>query len=172
MGGTGGIWMSHFSRSRRRCATRDHEPQRGEGSALPIRLGLAATRLETSAFALCATAVSRRCRRVPAAHSGFFAAPGHETPPSRRTKFHESILTWKAAILVATGRDGSTSSPPSTLNCIANHLRLRSPRRGDPTILASVSQLMHDPRMRPCPIRPVRPGCPGCQRMMSIVLAQ
>ena len=50
-------------------ATRDHEPRRGEGSAQPIRRGLAAIRLETS---------SRRCRRVPAALSGFFAAPGHE----------------------------------------------------------------------------------------------
>ncbi len=74
------------------CATRDHEPRRGEGSALPIRLGLAATWLETPSFALCATEESRRCRRVPAAHPGFFAAPGHETPPSRRTKFHEIRL--------------------------------------------------------------------------------
>ena len=76
-------------------ATRDHEPRRGEGSALPIRLGLAATRLETSAFALCATAESRRCRLVPAAHLGFFAAPGHEMPPSRHTKRHETFLTGK-----------------------------------------------------------------------------
>ena len=64
----------------RRGATRDHEPRRDEGSALPIRRGLAATRLETSSFARCATEVesSRRWRRVPAAHSGSFAAPGHE----------------------------------------------------------------------------------------------
>ena len=63
-------------------------PRRGEGSALPIRRGLAATRLETS---------SRRCRRVPAALSGFFAAPGHETPPSRHTKFHEKKAVWREA---------------------------------------------------------------------------
>ena len=64
----------------RRGATRDHEPRRGEGSVLPIRRRLAATRLETSSFARCATEdeSSRRWRRVPAAHSGFFAAPGHE----------------------------------------------------------------------------------------------
>ena len=64
----------------RRGATRDHEPRRDEGSALPIRRGLAATRLETSSFARCTTEVesSRRWRRVPAAHSGSFAAPGHE----------------------------------------------------------------------------------------------
>ena len=64
----------------RRGATRDHEPRRDEGSALPIRRGLAATRLETSSFARCATEVesSRRWRRIPTAHSGSFAAPGHE----------------------------------------------------------------------------------------------
>ena len=64
----------------RRGATRDHEPWRNEGSALPIRRGLAATRLETSSFARCATEdeSSRRWRRVHAAHSGSFAAPGHE----------------------------------------------------------------------------------------------
>ena len=63
----------------RRGATRDHEPRRGEGSALPIRRRLAATRLETSSFARCATEdeSSRRWRRVHAAHSGSFAAPGH-----------------------------------------------------------------------------------------------
>ena len=64
----------------RRGATRDHEPRRGEGSALPVRRRLAATRLETSSFARCATEdeSSRRWRRVHAAHSGSFAAPGHE----------------------------------------------------------------------------------------------
>ena len=64
-------------------ATRDHEPRRGEGSALPIRLGLAATRLETSAFA------------------------AHE-----KTRNHSD---GKAAILVTTGRDGSTSRQPTRL---------------------------------------------------------
>ena len=64
----------------RRGATRDHEPRRGEGSALPIRRRRAATRLETSSFARCATEdeSSRRWRRVHAAHAGSFAAPGHE----------------------------------------------------------------------------------------------
>ena len=95
---------------------RGHEPLRDEGSALPIRRRLAATRLETSSFALCATEASRRCRHVPAAHSGFFAAPGHETPPPRRTKRHETILVGKGAILASTGRDGSSSRPPTTLN--------------------------------------------------------
>ena len=71
-------------------ATRDHEPRRDEESALPIRRGLAATRLETSSFARCVTDVesSRRWRRVPAAHSGPCRA-GTRTPPSRHAKVHE-----------------------------------------------------------------------------------
>ena len=53
--------------------TRDHEPRRGEESALPIRRGRAVSRPEP---------LARRRRHSPAALSGFFAAPGHERPPS------------------------------------------------------------------------------------------
>ena len=78
-------------------ATRDHEPRRGEGSALPIRLGLAATRLETSAFALCATEASRRYRLVPAAH-GLLRRAGTRNAASaahEKTRNHSDRPSWR-----------------------------------------------------------------------------
>ena len=90
------------------CATRDHEPRRGKGSALPIRLGLAATRLETSSFALCATAdrssfalcateASRRYRLVPAAH-GLLRRAGTRNAASaahEKTRNHSDRPSWR-----------------------------------------------------------------------------
>ena len=71
--------------------TRDHEPRRGEGSALPIRRGRAVSRLEP---------LARRRRHSPAALSGLFAAPGHERPPSAA---HESVPDFQFSFRHAAG---------------------------------------------------------------------
>ena len=107
------LWL--FKVYGKRGATRDHESRRGEGSALPIRWRLAATRLETSSFAPCATEdkTSRRCRRVPAARSGFFAAPEHEMPPSRHTKIHEILLAPKGRLGIGYWQHFHTGNIPS-----------------------------------------------------------
>ena len=139
-----------------RGATRDHEPRRGEGSALPIRRRLAATWLETS---------SRRCRRVPAAHSGFFAAPGHERrlrgtrnltngknrPPSHLPTFSPSVREAREAGVFVCG-EGRLSCPTAG----------RDPKGGDGDFTAAEAT----PRSRPWNRRRQSPtGDSSCRRV-------